>query len=158
LNDEHPIGYPSISDRRTVPGRRRRLKANINKYVEAAGSPALAGEVVAIITPHAGHVYSGPVAGYAFATLVGLQPEVVAVISPMHYPNSPALITTGHDAYATPLGVVPVDKTALQALDDELNSRLGFRLARVRNDPELFRIGCHSCVRKNDFGPACDGA
>jgi AmmeMemoRadiSam system protein B len=118
------------------PAEAQRLKANIQKYIEAARLPALAGEVVAIISPHAGHIYSGPVAGYAFATLAGLKPDLVAVVSPMHYPYSQPLITSGHEAYATPLGIVPIDQAALQLLDEELKARLGFPLARVRNDPE----------------------
>ena len=118
------------------PAEAGRLKSNIQKYVETAKLPPLTGEVLAIISPHAGHIYSGPVAGYAFAALADLEPDLVAVVSPMHYPYSQALITTGHDAYATPLGIIPVDQTALQELDVELKSRLGFQLSRIRNDPE----------------------
>jgi len=118
------------------PAEAGRLKVNIQKYIEAAKLPPVTGDVLAIISPHAGHIYSGPVAGYAFAALGDLEPDVVAVVSPMHYPYSQALITTGHDAYATPLGVIPVDQTALQELDAELRARLGFQLSRVRNDPE----------------------
>jgi MEMO1 family protein len=46
------------------------------------------------------------------------------------------LITTAHDAYATPLGDVPVDKNALRQLDIALKSELGFGLSPVERDPE----------------------
>jgi AmmeMemoRadiSam system protein B len=118
------------------PGDPERLAREVDGYVAAARLPAISGQVVAVMAPHAGHRYSGPVAGYAFAALRGLSPELVAVISPMHYPYPQPLITTAHGAYATPLGVIPVDATALEALDERLQEQLGFGLTRVANDPE----------------------
>ena len=114
----------------------RRLAESIDRYISQAELPALDGEVVGVMSPHAGHRYSGPVAGYAFAAIRGLQPEVVAVVSPMHYPYPQALLTTAHAAYETPLGVIPVDEQALDTLDDRVQHALGFGLARVRRDPE----------------------
>jgi MEMO1 family protein len=113
-----------------------RLAREVDGYVAAAQLPAIPGEVVAVMAPHAGHRYSGPVAGYAFAALRGLSPEQVAVISPMHYLYPEPLLTTAHGAYVTPLGVVPVDVPAVEALDERLQERLGFGLVRVANDSE----------------------
>lgn len=118
------------------PADPRQLAAQVDKYIEAAKLPDVEGEVIAVIAPHAGHRYSGPVAGYAFAVLRHLTPEVVAVISPMHYPYQQRLLTTAHPAYATPLGTIPVDQVALLALDEQLKAGLGFGLAPVANDPE----------------------
>jgi AmmeMemoRadiSam system protein B len=81
-------------------------------------------------------MYSGPVAGYAFATLQGHKPDLVAVVSPMHYPYNESLITTAHDAYETPLGIIPVDTEAVQTLNDLLEKELGYGLSRVRRDQE----------------------
>ncbi len=118
------------------PGDARRLSASIDGYLNAANLPVLEGQVMAVIAPHAGHVYSGPIAGYAFAALRGLAPDLVAVISPSHYPYPQALLTTAHQAYTTPLGMLRVDETAVQALDAALNADLGFGLSPVRRDPE----------------------
>lgn len=114
----------------------RRLSSTVDRYIQDARLPELNGTVVAIITPHAGHIYSGPVAGYAFAALRGYQPEVVAVISPMHYPYNEPLLTTAHEAYETPLGTIPVDDAALQKLHEHLEKELGYGLTRVRRDRE----------------------
>lgn len=114
----------------------RRLAESVDGYIQAAELSELDGEVVAVMAPHAGHRYSGAVAGYAFAALRGLKPEVVAVISPCHYAYPQALVTTAHCAYETPLGVIPVDSAAILALDDALEGALGLRLAPVRSDPE----------------------
>ncbi|HSG43374.1 MAG TPA: AmmeMemoRadiSam system protein B, partial [Anaerolineales bacterium] len=98
--------------------------------------PELEGDVVAVIAPHAGHVYSGAVAGFSFASLRNRKPDVVAVIAPMHHYYREPLLTTSHDAYRTPLGDIPVDKETLKELDAELILGLGIGLSPVSNDPE----------------------
>lgn len=112
------------------------LARSVDRYMDAAQLPELEDEVIAVIAPHAGHIYSGPVAGYAFAALRGRSPDLVAVIAPMHHPYDELLMTTGHDAYSTPLGEIPVDKDALHQLDALLKSELNFGLSPVENDPE----------------------
>lgn len=113
-----------------------RLARAVDGYLSAAKLPELSGEVLAIIAPHAGHRYSGPVAGYAFAAVKECAPAVVAVLSPMHQLYPYQFITSAHSAYATPLGQVPVDHPLLNALDQNLKDRLGFGLTSVANDPE----------------------
>jgi len=112
------------------------LARNVDQYLDDAQLPDLGGEVIAVIAPHAGHTYSGAVAGYAFAALHGQSPDLVAVIAPMHHPYTEQLITTAHDAYSTPLGDVLVDKETLRELDEILKSELGFGLSAVPNDKE----------------------
>ena len=118
------------------PGNPTLLAASVDGYMREAKLPELKGQVVAIIAPHAGHMYSGPVAGYAFAALQGLNPELVAVVSPMHYPYNQPLLTTAHAAYETPLGVIPVDAEAVEQLNRLLKEKLGFGLSGIRDDRE----------------------
>ena len=113
----------------------------VDDYLDSAQLSELNGEVIALIAPHAGHPYSGAVAGYAFAALRTLRqaqggPDLVAVVGPMHHPYSQPLITTAHDAYSTPLGNVLIDKEVLHELDDALKSEIDFGLSPVSNDPE----------------------
>jgi len=117
-------------------GDAKALSRSVDEYLDNAKLPELDGEVVAVIAPHAGHIYSGPVAGYAFATIRDKMPDLVAVIAPMHQYAREPLLTTSHDAYRTPLGDIPVDKDALSELDTALNSDLGFGLSPVARDPE----------------------
>lgn len=112
------------------------LARSVDAYMDEASLPDLPGEVVAVIAPHAGHRYSGAVAGYAFAVLRGRAFDLAAVIAPMHHPYREPLLTTSHAAYATPLGNVPVDREAVNDLDEALQTSLGFGLTAVPNDPE----------------------
>jgi hypothetical protein len=114
----------------------RHLASEIDRYLDAANVPPVPGRVIGVMTPHAGLMYSGQVAGYAFAALRGIQPKLVAVVSPMHYPYSEAVLTSAHSAYVTPLGQVQVDQAAVEIVDSYLIEKAGMRLARVANDPE----------------------
>jgi len=114
------------------PGNAKALAASIDQYLTEAELPHIAGDVLAVIAPHAGHRYSGAVAAHAFAALRGLTPDLVAILSPFHNYASYPLMTTSHQAYATPLGAVEVDQNAL----DELQNNLGIPIIAVKNDQE----------------------
>lgn len=113
-------------------GSERKLAASVDGYLDAAHLPEIKGEVIAVIVPHAGHHYSGGVAAHAFAAVRHLTPDLVAVLSPFHSLAPYPLITTKHQAYATPLGNIEVDKSALA----ELQSCLDIPLMAVAGDRE----------------------
>lgn len=117
-------------------GNPKALARVVDQYLDQAELPELPGEVIAVIAPHAGHIYSGPVAGYAFAAVRGRTPDVVAVLSPMHQPYYETLLTTAHSAYETPLGRVPVDSDIVAKLDSRLRTSLGIGLTPVAYDHE----------------------
>jgi len=117
-------------------GRPDTLERNIDRYLNGAKLPELPGEVIAVVAPHAGHRYSGAVAGYAFAALRNRVPDLVAVISPMHQLYVEPLITSSHDAYSTPLGDIPIDKSAVEELDAAIKADLGIGLSPVPRDQE----------------------
>ena len=125
-------------------GSPKALQQAIDHYLDSAKLPELPGDVLAVIAPHAGHRYSGAVAGYAFAALRSRAlrqaqdnaQKLVAVISPMHQPYSQPLITSSHDAYATPLGAISIDKSAVDKLHSALSADLGIGLSPVPRDRE----------------------
>ncbi|MGZ6345945.1 MAG: AmmeMemoRadiSam system protein B [Anaerolineales bacterium] len=117
-------------------GNPKALSQVVDDYLDHAEIPALTGKVIAVISPHAGHKYSGPVAGYAFATVRNQKFDLVAVLSPMHQPYYDSLLTTAHEAYATPLGNVTVDKDSISDLDSRLRKTLGEGLVPVAYDQE----------------------
>jgi AmmeMemoRadiSam system protein B len=117
-------------------GNANRLAASVDAFIRGAALPEIDGKIIAIIVPHAGHVYSGQVAGYAFRAIRGMAPDLVAVISPMHQPYFEPLLTSDHDAYQTPLGAVPIDRDLVKALDTMLTTEVGIRITPVREDRE----------------------
>jgi AmmeMemoRadiSam system protein B len=117
-------------------GHPKALARDVDDFLDRAQLPDLNGDILGVIAPHAGHRYSGAVAAHAFAALRGLTFDLVAVIAPMHHPYYEPLITTSHEAYATPLGAVPVDRAALTELDVVLKSELDFGLSPVSRDRE----------------------
>ena len=77
----------------------------------AHASPApITDPILAVVAPHAGYQYSGPVAAYTYAALKGHKYSRVVVIAPSHYEAFAFTSVYDGDAYATPLGTVPVDK------------------------------------------------
>jgi MEMO1 family protein len=72
--------------------------------------------VVAIVTPHAGYVYSGPVAGWAFNALDRASINTAIVMGPNHRAHADGACTVDADAYRTPLGDVPIATDLVQQL------------------------------------------
>ncbi|MFC1673650.1 AmmeMemoRadiSam system protein B [Pseudomonadota bacterium] len=77
----------------------------------------------AVIVPHAGYVYSGPVAAYAFAKLTPLKGKIerVVLLGPCHRVAVAGMALSGADNFLTPLGSIPLD----HSLDDALLSLPG---------------------------------
>jgi AmmeMemoRadiSam system protein B len=113
-------------------GNSKALAARVDEYLNAAQLPEINGNIIAVIAPHAGHVYSGAVAAYAFAALRNLTPDLVAVLAPYHNLAPYPLITTTHQAYFTPLGNIEVDQAALA----ELQTHLEVPITAVERDKE----------------------
>jgi AmmeMemoRadiSam system protein B len=72
----------------------------------------------ALIVPHAGYIYSGPVAATAYAALKSVAARIrrVVLLGPTHRVAVGGLALPGADAFATPLGIVPVDREAAQSI------------------------------------------
>ena len=66
------------------------------------------GNIIGLIAPHAGYVYSGGTAAAAYAQLRGTERSVVVVVSPSHREFFDGISVYPGDAYLTPLGEVPV--------------------------------------------------
>lgn len=127
---------PSPIAGRWYPADPQELAESVDYYIGQAPLPEIQGDIIAIVAPHAGHQYSGTVAGYAFAAVRGLTPDVVAVVSPMHYPYTDPVLTSAHSAYSTPLGEIPLDQSILDELDKLLKHDHREPISRVGRDPE----------------------
>ncbi|HVU47781.1 MAG TPA: AmmeMemoRadiSam system protein B [Terracidiphilus sp.] len=86
------------------------LTAMMDKMLPQASTQTVDGQIVAVVAPHAGYEYSGPVAAYTYAALKGHRYARVVVIAPSHYEAFDFASVYDGDGYVTPLGTVPVDK------------------------------------------------
>jgi AmmeMemoRadiSam system protein B len=94
------------------PAEPRQLRAEVSAMLAKAGEPPSGRRPKALIAPHAGYVYSGEVAAQAFKTVAGSSTTRVILIGPAHYVGFRGVAISGAEAFATPLGSVPVDRQA----------------------------------------------
>lgn len=98
------------------PGQPETLKKEIQNYLSQADVPSITGELVGIVSPHAGYMYSGGVAAYGYKLLEQQSFDRVMILAPSHraYFKGASIYHLG--GYRTPLGVVPLDREIVTAL------------------------------------------
>jgi AmmeMemoRadiSam system protein B len=110
------VRKPAVADS-FYPGARDDLKAAVDALLSQAQHGSRAG-LAGVIAPHAGYIYSGPVAGNAFAPVAssGHAFERVLLIGPPHYVPVKGVAAPSSAAFATPLGTVEVNRDVIAAL------------------------------------------
>ena len=92
------------------------LQAAVDRLLaDVAGPPGTAGDAPkALIVPHAGYIYSGPIAAAAYARLRPVAAAIrrVILLGPVHRVAIHGLALPGARTFATPLGIVAIDKEA----------------------------------------------
>lgn len=96
-----------------------KLRRQIAELMDRVPQVQVKRRVKGIITPHAGYLYSGFTAAHAFATLRGEKFETVVVVSPSHWEFFSGVSVYPGDAYATPLGMVEINKTLRERIVGE---------------------------------------
>ncbi len=99
------------------PADAKRLQQSVNRYLEEV--PEISGPIPkAVIAPHAGYVYSGPIAGSAYAHLAQADGDVrrVILLGPAHWAPVQGLGASSAKAFATPLGTVSLDTEAFEEI------------------------------------------
>ena len=87
------------------------LAARIDAYLSAVKDlPAVSGDVLALVCPHAGYVYSGQTAAYAYRLVQGKPYETVVIVGTSHHYGFDGCSIYLKGGFETPLGVVPVDE------------------------------------------------
>ncbi|MCP4583862.1 MAG: AmmeMemoRadiSam system protein B [candidate division Zixibacteria bacterium] len=92
------------------PGEPAELAKMIAEMLAGADKPFVGGDIVGLISPHAGYVYSGPVAAHAYKSLQGLQYKDVIIVAPSHVEAFMGAAIYPGDFYKTPLGKVKINK------------------------------------------------
>ena len=91
-------------DGRGAGPRRRRLP-----LVASADGGVKFDSLTALIAPHAGLIYSGPVAAYAYRLLPGRTFDVIVLVGPSHFVGFDGVAVYRAGGFQTPLGVAPID-------------------------------------------------
>ena len=99
------------------PGTAAALAAAVDAHLRGA-TRDVAGDLVALVAPHAGLIYSGPVAAHAYHLLAGRTFDVAVIVGPSHFVSFDGVAVHAAGGFDTPFGVVPVDTDLAAALLD----------------------------------------
>lgn len=119
------------------PDEAAELRLAVHGFLDAV--PADGPVPKAIITPHAGYIYSGAVAASAFARLRPARDRIhrVVLLGPAHRVPFHGLAASSAEVFSTPLGDVPIDRHALQAISDLPQVRLLDEAHRLEHSLEV---------------------
>ena len=98
------------------PGDARAIAAEVEGYLGAVTPVTLPGPLVALISPHAGLRYSGPVAAFGYALLRGRAALTAVIVGPSHRVPFTGSAVFARGGFQTPLGTAPVDEEIAAAL------------------------------------------
>jgi len=107
---------PAAVAGRFYPADPDELRSCVQRFIDEGAAPVTDVPPKAIVVPHAGYPYSGPIAGSGYAQLTALQGQVsrVVLLGPAHYVTVNGLAASSASFFETPLGRVAVDTDAVQ--------------------------------------------
>ena len=116
MRDKHSVRPPAVAglfydDSPDV------LRKNIDEYLENVKVPKVKGTVRALVSPHAGYVYSGFTAAHAYKMVAGNKYDCVIVVGPSHREYFNGVSIYPGDAYETPLGSIPINNEIATAIN-----------------------------------------
>lgn len=101
------------------PADKQSLKDDIHQYLNQATAEQKENPK-AIVVPHAGYIYSGPIAASAFKQIIPFKDKIkrVVLLGPSHRVAFTGLAVPEADFFTTPLGNIPIDQKGIQLLSD----------------------------------------
>jgi AmmeMemoRadiSam system protein B len=121
---------PSVIAGSWYPGTAQSLARTVDGYLAAVDQPSVEGDLMGLISPHAGFAYSGQTAAYGYEQLQGRHVATVVLVGPSHRAWVDNYAVSAEDAYETPLGQVPLDSAFIAELADRVP------VQRIRRDAE----------------------
>jgi len=109
------------------------LTAAVTKAYEGVEPVELPGRLIALIVPHAGYRFSAATAARAYVQLAEAPPATVVLVGPSHNMPVDGAAVSACDAWATPLGNMPVDRELAEELCD---AEPAIRLSDTPHAPE----------------------
>lgn len=100
----------------------RELRGMVDNYIESADLEPAPDTVVTVLAPHAGYVYSGPTAGFAYRRVLGKKPSRVVLLGCSHHYRFETASIYDSGTFETPVGNFTVDQPFATALADKIES------------------------------------
>ncbi|MEW6569867.1 MAG: AmmeMemoRadiSam system protein B [Nitrospirota bacterium] len=98
------------------PSDQGELKKTVQAFLSKAKRVKADGKLIAMISPHAGYIYSGQVAAYGYKQIKGSDIRKVILIGPSHHANFRGASVYAKGRFKTPLGVLKIDEETAQKL------------------------------------------
>jgi len=97
-------------------GSKEELTAQINSYLHKAKAVEIDGRIIGAISPHAGYIYSGPVAAYTYKTIKNMDIKTVIVVGFNHRMVFDGIAVFSEEAYQTPIGIAGMNSDIVKKL------------------------------------------
>ena len=104
------------------------LSRDIKRYLDNAKKEKVEGDILALVSPHAGYMYSGQVAAHAYKLVEEKTFETVVVLAPSHHVLFQGASIIPQGGFRTPLGTIPIDT--------EFSNKLMERWKEIKSIPE----------------------
>jgi AmmeMemoRadiSam system protein B len=103
------IREPSVSGT-FYPANPEILKADIEGYLKKASVKVRPDNIIGLVSPHAGYMYSGQTAAYGYKAISGARYDTVIIVAPSHQSFFYGAAVLDRGGYRTPLGVASIDE------------------------------------------------
>jgi AmmeMemoRadiSam system protein B len=120
------------------PSDPKKLKDDIEVMLSAAMPPECPPNIYGLISPHAGYIYSGSTAAYGYKLLKGKNIKTVVILAPSHQDYFRGICIYDGDAYSTPLGTIPINKTMVDELTAQ--SKIIFKGSSGHNEEHAVEV------------------
>ncbi|MBT4575746.1 MAG: AmmeMemoRadiSam system protein B [Candidatus Cloacimonetes bacterium] len=119
------------------PGDSSVLTKQINNYLQNANIKLEEEELLGVISPHAGYVYSGQCAAFSFKALQQKEFDTAVIIAPSHRFADFDFSVGDYDEYLTPLGGVKVAKDIVNELKNKYNMGTTYHASNIEHSLEV---------------------
>jgi AmmeMemoRadiSam system protein B len=108
------------------------LRSMVDGFMARVAKTQVSGRIIGLMSPHAGYTFSGQVAAYAYQEIKGRPYDTVVILGPSHRAYLRRASVGNWDAYATPLGRVPVNRELASYLLDRKQFFSFYEEAHIR--------------------------
>ncbi len=109
--------FPAVVAGQFYPADPGQLRTMIQGFLSQARVAEIPARIFAVLSPHAGYIFSGPIAGYSYRALQSQGSKKFVIIAPSHhYPGAGQVAVLNADYYQTPLGKVKINRDKVREL------------------------------------------